>query len=568
MPSRPTQPTRTVPFGLALAALAVLMMLSASASARTALRPPTDADADPSPCIANATLRLSASPATVVYGQASQLSWSVTLPRNCSGVSVSLAGVRVSQQGSQSVAPSVTTQYHLVVSQTRLGVRSQTSASTQVSVAYPEHVAITTGTQSPAKLLAEAISAGVKQIELGCGVEIDMTGRSQLSLSTQSIVAARGCERSLSRPGPLIYVTDERQNFALFDIRGDTVVLSGFRLRGPTDFRGSGGRKEAAIRIVPFGDHPMIESIEISNMEIYHWSGAGIDVRDAAANNSARGRLVRNPLALRIRNNYIHHNRHDAGYGYGVNVGGGAYALIERNVFNENRHAISGDSHDEHGDYSGYTARENLILSGGGKHCTGNSPYSICWQTHQIDMHGDESTFFGGDHCCGVAGETMLIERNTLLYDAGYAIKIRGNPTDRVVVDGNVFRHSSRSDAIAQNGDTDGNITRPVQVLRNNRYSIADPTGQPGQCDFDGDGRTDDFITTGVTWWARSSAQAQWHYLNTQPQQLPQLELRDMDGDRHCDVILRPDPRHGGTHVPKYSRRGTGPWMYFAEVEH
>lgn len=567
MLSSPTRPARKTAAGLTLATIALLALMSTGAGARSAPRPPTDPDAAPTPCIANATLRLSASPATVVYGQASRLSWSVGLPRNCTGVSVTLAGVRASPQGSQVVTPTATTQYHLVVSQTRLGVRSQTSASTQVTVAYPELVTITAGTQNPAKVLTEAISAGVKVIELGCGVEIDMTGRSQLTLSEQSIVAARGCERSLSRAGPLIYVTDERQNFALFDIRGDHVVLSGFRLRGPTDFRGSGGRKDAAIRVVPFGEHPRIESIEISNMEIYYWSGAGVDVRDAPAKDSDRGRLVRNPLALRIRNNYIHHNRHDAGYGYGVNVGGGAYALIERNVFDENRHAISGDSHDDQGDYSGYTARENLILSGGGKHCTGNSYYSICWQTHQIDMHGDESTFFGGDHCCGVAGETMLIQRNSMFYDAGYAIKIRGNPTDRVLVDGNVFRHDSRGDAIAQNGTTDGDITRPIQVLRNNRYGVADPTAQPGRCDFDGDGRADDFIATGVTWWARSSAQAQWHYLNTQPQQSPQVELRDMDGDRYCDVILKPEPSRGGAHVPKYSRRGTGPWMYFAEVE-
>jgi hypothetical protein len=41
---------------------------------------------------------------------------------------------------------------------------------------------------------------------------------------------------------------------------------------------------------------------------------------------------------------------------------------------------------------------------------------SWCWQTHQIDMHGDKSTLFGGDWCCRTAGETMLIERNTILY--------------------------------------------------------------------------------------------------------------------------------------------------------
>ena len=90
---------------------------------------------------------------------------------------------------------------------------------------------------------------------------------------------------------------------------------------------------------------------------------------------------------------------------------------------------------------------------------------TICWRTHQIDMHGTQGTTFS-PHCCGTAGETMLIERNTLLYtggprplgpvtvhENGLAIKIRGNPKDRVLVDGNVFAHSSRGDAIAQNGE-------------------------------------------------------------------------------------------------------------------
>ena len=45
---------------------------------------------------------------------------------------------------------------------------------------------------------------------------------------------------------------------------------------------------------------------------------------------------------VRIRNNYFHHNRHGDGYGYEVAVTNGSYALIERNVFDENRHAIMG----------------------------------------------------------------------------------------------------------------------------------------------------------------------------------------------------------------------------------
>jgi hypothetical protein len=43
---------------------------------------------------------------------------------------------------------------------------------------------------------------------------------------------------------------------------------------------------------------------------------------------------------------------------------------IEQNVFDVNRYAIAGGSRDGDAlDYSGYTARDNLLLAGGGRHC-------------------------------------------------------------------------------------------------------------------------------------------------------------------------------------------------------
>ena len=72
---------------------------------------------------------------------------------------------------------------------------------------------------------------------------------------------------------------------------------------------------------------------------------------------------------MRIVGCYFHHNRHGPGEGYGVNSAGGAYVTFEQNVFDENRHAIAGGPVISSGnDYSGYTARDNLILAGGGVH--------------------------------------------------------------------------------------------------------------------------------------------------------------------------------------------------------
>jgi hypothetical protein len=174
-------------------------------------------------------------------------------------------------------------------------------------------------------------------------------------------------------------------------------------------------------------------------------------------------------------------------------------------------------------------------------------------------MHGDccSSTWE-----CGTAGETIIIDRNTVLYTNGLAVKIRGNPADKAVIDGNVFKHGDRSDAIAQNGDCGygDNITKPIDVRPNNVFG-ADPTAQLGSCDFFGDGQEDQFMATGVTWWALSPVTHQWRYLNTMPQRLPELQLAKFDADAVCDVgPFRINPV---TPPLTYSKSGTSPWIPF-----
>src|ERR1700751_1329812 len=195
-------------------------------------------------------------------------------------------------------------------------------------------------------------------------------------------------------------------------------------------------------------------------------------------------------------------------------------------------------------------------------------------------MHGDTSTTFGGEWCCGNAGETMIIQRNTILYTggdtpyalelggvngpipvwtSGYAIKIRGNPKDKAVVDGNVFKHANLGDAISQNGDADGNTTNPIQVFANNIFG-ADPTQENLPfCDFAGDGQLDQFMATGVTWWAKSPVTHQWRYMNTMFERLSELQFGDFDHDGVCDVAVRSTSPF---RLPaKYSKSGMGPWV-------
>ena len=169
--------------------------------------------------------------------------------------------------------------------------------------------------------------------------------------------------------------------------------------------------------------------------------------------------------------------------------------------------------------------------------------------------------YSGHNWQCGTAGETIIIERNTILYTKGHAIKIRGNPADKAVVDGNVFKHDNRGDAIAQNGacGCGDNISKPIDVRPNNVFDVDDPTAELGRCDFFGDGQEDEFMATGVTWWAKSPVTGQWRYLNTMKEKLPELQLVKVDGDAVCDVA----PRTRRPEIPpeKYSKSGTSPWL-------
>ena len=122
-------------------------------------------------------------------------------------------------------------------------------------------------------------------------------------------------------------------------------------------------------------------------------------------------------------------------------------------------------------------------------------------------------------------------------------------------------KHQSRGDAIAQNGEPGwgDNITNPIDVRPNNVFDCGDITTELAKGDFAGDGRQDDFMATGVTWWTRSPTTGQWRYLNTMKERLPELQLGKIDDDAICDVA--PRTRRPETLPEKYSKSGTSPWL-------
>ena len=497
-------------------------------------------------CIEHATVSFTASPAQVSPGTPSTLMWSVRFPKGCSGITtLTLAGTGVPLNGTLPVAPMATTTYSLYV-QIPQGTGKLGTAT--ISVSLPAVVHIDGSSLAWRSLLVQALGTPQTKVVLAASVDMDMSYLQGIPIErgvmlTSELPRVASPPMALRRPdiehrplardaghlGPRLYTRTRPQ--PLFEIVGDNVLLEGFRLQGP-DFGIAEGddQKERGIMIMSQ------TGIEIREMEFSGWGGQAIYV-----GNDDRDHRHSFDAAV-IHDNFFHHNQHEGGEGYGVEVKHGAFATIERNVFDFNRHAISGGQ--EPG--TGYLAQDNLILKGGGFHeCYGWPVDVYCHYTQQFDVHGDRYCYSiwtpGGMvnlyHLgCGNAGEEWRIIHNAFQYTRGDSIKVRGNPSVRALVQQNVFA-SSRGDAITQNGNGGfgDNITKPIEAT-GNTFNF-DSYGRYGVCDFDGDGKDDLFLATGVSWWYMSSAKMHWVYLFPSTETLDQVGLGDFDGDHLCDVF-------------------------------
>ena len=130
-----------------------------------------------------------------------------------------------------------------------------------------------------------------------------------------------------------------------------------------------------------------------------------------------------------MHHNFIHHNQY-AGLGYGVCLNR-AFALIEQNLFNRNRHSIAGSGRPG----SGYEARDNVEIRYAAAHC--------------FDMHGGRDRRDGTD----IAGDWIRIHHNTFR-STQEAIRFRGVPVEGAEIHHNWFFHAEAEKAVYSEGNT------------------------------------------------------------------------------------------------------------------
>ena len=488
-----------------------------------------------SECLQRVTLTepLRADKAMVLVSDPVTLTWRVSYPSSCLGMWFTIRGpnidTSVSHVGSKVAHPDNGDSPFVLRAHKDDLEREMSRTWVQVQprplpmVDGRPNVAITSNDQVP--LFVQAIGTPDAVVRIANDVQLDLSGRSDLTIERG--VQLLGGRSSTERGAKLYTRTFPHKLFVLGRYNhADNVRISGLRIEGAEsgiaadDTDGSDG-------ITVYSS----VNVDITNNEIYGWRGSAVEVLDS----NGFGQQVRlyrketmDEFQVRVTDNFIHHNQRYRALGYGVTVDDGAYALIARNVFDYNRHAITAGG----GLTNGYWAQSNLVLEHGGL----NSP-TLSVNTHMFDVHGTEGCL-DFELYCGDAGEKFWFLSNTMLYDAGTGIKMRGAPAMRTVAEHNVFSHIDEWGGYLDDGafaqtSPDENFEVRNNLLGRFMYHML----APAACDFNGDGAPDSFLATGNTWWYYSSAGASWVYLRDSFKGLTELAaLGHFNGDPYCDV--------------------------------
>lgn len=493
-------------------------------------------------CLDNVHGSLEASPDSLIAGQSTTLWWSSN-----AGTCATLKLVTASRRewplnGSTGQVTNVpifssdgTEGYTLVAYRSLM---SKPLANVTVQVQLPPTVTITSDNQ--VGVFLHAIATPWQRIEIQNHVNLDLSYEDNLYIAPGVKIIGG---RSPTEPGPRLFTTtfpkglfnigspyelpDSNANGVLDENAADNVRISGIRLQGPE----MGIADEDAWSAAGITVYSSV-GVEIDNNELSGWSTVAVDVRDPFDRLNQSGNNWNPYNWVWVHDNYIHHNQRNRTDGYGVSVHESGYALIEQNVFDYNRHAIAAEGKS----LTGYRAHGNLVFGNGGLN---NDTLNI--NTHQFDVHGSESCCGGYELYCGDAGEYFEFMYNTILYDHGTAIKVRGKPAVGALARKNVFKHPDQwggclNDAAMVQTDPKENF----DAYDNTFGADFDDMVVHSVCDFNGDGVDDDFLATGASWWYRpgSGTNRVWRHLKTDynTKHLDQLTLSYVSGDGVCDV--------------------------------
>jgi hypothetical protein len=230
-------------------------------------------------------------------------------------------------------------------------------------------------------------------------------------------------------------ISDPTAGYSILDVREDNVRITGLRIEGPdstTADRGSIGPKNGVMLFNSKG-------FEIDNCEISGFSmGVGVIVWNDTLKSLGLGSAKIGKDVAYIHHNDIHHCLSD-GLGYGVMIDGGS-ALIEANLFDYTRHAITGTGRSG----EGYEATYNIHL--------GNTTHNI------FDVHPYPYTTPPTPGA--IAGDTYKIHHNTFYssqptedHVESYNVIIRAVPVHGVWIDHNRMQW---------NGEYGGTLHPPV----------------------------------------------------------------------------------------------------------
>jgi hypothetical protein len=439
---------------------------------------------------------------------------------------------------------------------------------------------VTIDANNLAPLLVQALGTPNTTVIVADGVELDLTphlgdpnlgGQITIADGVQLIGGRIAEPGKRFQPGPRLFVTpnpyvwDPTNGFEvsfyshwpnpLFKIVGDHVRISGVRLEGP-------GAPPDAWRSNKTGETRGIKFLDQTNIEIDHnefsgWNTAAVEPAGIELTTGPNDRVwqtwtskvtadsssgIHYPAGLEpvyIHDNYFHDNFQGDPYdGYGV-VASGTHVLIERNVFNGFFHAIAADGCSG----SGYRAYRNLVLENPGNE-----------KQQAFDAHHRRPDDCGGSD--GAAGHDFDIRWNSFLYRDGPAFKINGTPDLGAFVGSNVFAHDHvKDDAVALGNHGDWGKVRLDGTNLEGVKSWFDASHFSTDCDFDGDGINDTFITTGEAWWFQSrdhrNGPTPWVYLNTNTLLVENVSLgyfsTDAVHNHVCDVATIDGGYKGGT---------------------